>query len=54
MLRLLGVERHTVWQRIKKGKLKAQKVGREVFIEKDVVEGIAERGPTRKRLYYEL
>ena len=38
----LGVERHTVWQWIKKGNLESQNAGGVVFIEKEVIEGIPE------------
>jgi len=34
----LGVERHTIWRWIKIGKIKAQKAGGVVFIERTVVE----------------
>ncbi len=34
----LRVERHTVWRWIRSGKIKAQKVGGVVFIERTVVE----------------
>ena len=49
LAKMLGISHVAVYKRIKSGKIKAMKIGRNFFINKKELGGILERGITKKQ-----